>query len=503
MRVFIAALATETNTFSPFPTGRLAFHEAPPSRDGSREGNPQSNPALMAWRRLADAAGDDVIESWSAHAQPAGVTVRAVYEALRDAILDDLKQAQAEAKGNAPIDVILLALHGAMVAEGIEDCEGDLLAHMRALAPAAAIGTVLDLHCHLTPAMMRHADFVVPCREYPHIDFGERATELFTLCRQLARGEIRPVGAWVDTKMIGVYPTFDEPMRGIVAGLHALEKQRGVLSVGIAHGFPWADVADVGTRVLAYADAEAALAADAALAVARRLYSERDALRPRYPDLASSLARAATLEGPIVLGDYGDNPGGGAPGDSTFFLRALLNEPRQQPAAIGCFFDPSVALLCADAGVGARLTVRLGGKHGPMSGDPIDVEVEVTAARESHHQGVFGTRRALGRSVALRHGHIHIAVVSTRTQTFEPDAFTGLDITLADKHLVAVKSSSHFEAGFKPIARHLWRVATPGTLGLDLAALPYTRRDGHFHPRISDPWATHGEPRAVIVERRR
>ena len=497
MRVFIAQLATETNTFAPFPTGALAFAECGPVRDASRAGSAHPCPVLATWRRMADVVGDETIESLSAFAQPAGVTVRRVYEGLRDQIVADLRQARQA----APVQMVLLSLHGAMVAEGIDDCEGDLLAHVRRVVPDAVVGIELDLHCHLSAAMLTLADLVIAVKEYPHIDGAERAVELFDLCRRQALGEIAPVAVMVDTHMIGVYPTFDEPMKSIVAELRAVEAQPGVLSASIAHGFPWADVADVGTRVLVYANGDAQAAAQQAQRLARRMYAQRDALLPRYPDIAAALDQAAALPGLTVLADSSDNPGGGAPGDSTFFLRALLDRDARA-TAVGCFFDPGVAILCAEAGVGARLPIRLGGKHGPMSGDPIDLAVEVLGVVPQHSQAALGARRQLGLSVGLRCGGIEIAVCSLRTQTFSPEAFTGLGIALHDKRCVVVKSSSHFAADFGPIAQQIIRVATPGTLDLNFAALPYTKRDGHYHPRLDDPWAAFGEPQAQVFHRR-
>ena len=195
MRVFIAQLATETNTFAPFPTGALAFAVCGPVRDASRDSSAHPSPVLATWRRLANAAGDQTIESLSAFAQPAGVTVRRVYEALRDEIVADLRRAHEA----APVQTVLLSLHGAMVAEGIDDCEGDLLAHVRRAVPDAVVGIELDLHCHLTEAMLTLADLVIAVKEYPHIDGAERAVELFGLCWRLALGEVAPVAAWVMT----------------------------------------------------------------------------------------------------------------------------------------------------------------------------------------------------------------------------------------------------------------------------------------------------------------
>lgn len=490
MRIFIGCLATETNTFAPFPTGRAAFELNGVDRHASTKGMGPFSPPLIAFRRLAEADGHEVVESISAWAQPSGVTVRAVYEEIRDAILADLDAA-------GEVDAVLLMLHGAMVADGYEDCEGDLLARIRERAPGAAIGAELDPHCHLTEAMVGATDVIIAGKEYPHTDFGERAEELYRLVIRTAAGEIAPVAALVDCRMIGFYPTGDEPMRSIVDAFAAAESRAPILSASLAHGFAWADVPELGARVLVYADADPQAAAAEAERLARLFYGQRDALAFTPPGVEESLDRAAGLNGRVVLGDFADNPGGGAPGDSTFLLRAMV-ERRVDRAAVGAFWDPGAAALCADAGVGATLPVRLGGKCGPASGDPLDLEVTVMAVEEQHTQGVWGGRQKLGRSVWLRAGGIDIVVCSIRSQVFEPDLFTGLGIDLAAKRLVVVKSSNHYRAGFEAVADHLWPVATPGTMTARFEDLPYSKIDRPRYPMTPDPWAETGGPRAQV-----
>ncbi|WP_408589854.1 M81 family metallopeptidase [Novosphingobium sp.] len=497
-RIFIGGIATETNTFAPFPTGMSGFAENGLTRNSSRTGaTPLSGP-LSVFRNRGEADGHHIVESLFASAQPSGITVRSAYEKLRDTILDELALADLSEAGR--IDVVLLMLHGAMVAQGYDDCEGDIITRVRTIVPNAVIGIELDPHCHLTHTMVAQADLVVIGKEYPHVDFEDRAHELYDLCLRAASGRIQPVAALIDLKVIGFYPTFDPPMSDIVAEMKAAEAAAPVLSVSIAHGFPWADTADVGTRVLVYSDADTDRAAAVASRFASRLYDLRETLMPRYPDIATSLDKARSLNGRIVLGDFADNPGGGASGDSTFFLAAML-ERGVTDAVIGAFWDPLVAQVCADAGTGAHLQVRLGGKCGPWSGQPVDLAVEVMGVVEDHSQGVFGQRQPMGRSVWLRHNGLDIAVCSVRTQVFEPDAFTGLGIRLDDKRLIVVKSSNHYQAGFRPGADHIWHVRSPGTMGMDFATIPYTKRDPCFFPNVSDPWAESGAPVPVIVHR--
>jgi microcystin degradation protein MlrC len=192
----------------------------------------------------------------------------------------------------------------------------------------------------------------------------------------------------------------------------------------------------------------------------------------------------------VVLADTADNAGGGAPGDNTALLRAML-ERRTDQAALGAIWDPIAALACADAGVGATLRLRLGGKCGPASGDPLDVTAVVHGIAEDFRQSGLGTSKTrMGLTVWLRIDGIDVVVNSIRTQVFSPDAFTGLGIDLGDKRIVAVKSSQHFQGGFAPIAAQIIRVATPGAIQMDFANLAYAKkRDLNYHPRVADPLA--------------
>jgi microcystin degradation protein MlrC len=299
----------------------------------------------------------------------------------------------------------------------------------------------------------------------------------------------------VDCRIIGFYPTFDLPMKDVVAAFREVSGKGPIVTAELAHGFPWADVADLGTRVLVYADGDAGAAAAEAERLAALIYRQREALTPVIPDIGASLDKARGLNGRTVLGDFADNPGGGAPGDSTFFLHALIDRGVDD-AVIGAFWDPFAAATCADAGVGAVLPLRLGGKCGTMSGEPVDLEVEVMGVREIHSQGVFGERQPMGRSVWVRSGGIDIIICSVRTQVFEPDAFTGLGVPLEGRRLVIVKSSNHYRAGFGPVADDLWHVASPGAMSLDFARLPYTKVASTMYPMTRDPWAAQGAPKA-------
>jgi microcystin degradation protein MlrC len=487
MKIFMATLATETNTFSPLPTGRAAFTGGREwyRHDASRKPITIGNIPLIAWRRLGEADGHTVVESICTFAQPAGTTLRPVYEELRDMILMDLRAAM-------PVDVVLLFMHGAMVAHGYDDCEGDTLERVRQIVGrGATIGLELDLHCHLTEQMRVNADVIILYKEYPHVDIGDRAPELYRICLDSALGKVRPVMAYYDCRMIGTYRPTQDPVRGFVDRMTALEGRDGILSVSFGHGFPWADVADVGSKIVVVADRDT----EAAGALARRLGEElwrmRDAATARLETIDDGLDSVASGggNGPLVLADASDNAGGGAPSDNTAILRRVLQRGMTN-VVVGCFWDPQAVQFCIEAGEGTTFMLRIGGKCGAASGDPVDLMVTVRGIALDHSQGgLSGGRAGYGPSVWVSADGVDLVLTTQRQQVFSPDAFTGLGLTLHDKAVVVVKSSQHFQAGFAPVARAIRYVSGPGALDFDYAALPYTKCTRPFWPRVADPFA--------------
>lgn len=486
MKIFIAGLATETNTFSPIPTGWAGFKDGRIwfRNDGSRHPAVSGNVPLITWRRLAEADGQEVAESLCTFAQPAGTTLKHVYEGLRDMLLDDLRQA-------GPVDVVLLFMHGAMVAHGYDDCEGDTLARVReVVGPGVKIGIELDLHCHLTELMRTSADAIITYKEYPHIDMAERAEELYALCTRAARGEVNPVTAYHDCRMISMWRTPQEPMKSFVARMQALEGKDGILSVSFGHGFPWGDVEEVGAKMVVIADGDVSKAEALAKTLGEEVWAMREATSTRHDTIDEGIDHAlAGTGGPMVLADVADNAGGGAPSDNTAILRRLVDRG-VKGAVIGCFWDPQSVAFCQEAGEGANFLLRIGGKCGPSSGDPVDLMVTVRKVESDFSQtGLSGGRASFGPSAWVSADGIDIVLTSKRQQTFAPDAFTGLGITLEDKALVVVKSTQHFHAAFAPVAREIRYVAAPGAIPPDYANIPFTKRTRPFWPRVADPFS--------------
>ena len=475
MRIFTALLGTETNTFSPFLTGFANFEQTYLVRGGAHGDQPFSFAVpLIRWRDLASARGWQLVESLATFAMPAGKTLRHVYERYRDEILGDLRAA-------LPVDAVLLMLHGAMVAQGYDDCEGDLVERVRGIVGAGVpIGVELDLHCHVTPRLIANADAVITFKQYPHTDPPERAHELFAIVAQAAEHTLKPVTSVYDCRMIGVYHTSQEPVRSFVTHMQAHEGKHGVLSVSLAHGFPWGDVPDMGTKMLVVTDDQPENGTALARRLGEQFFAMRHRVQPHYETLDSALELAIASEaGPVVLADVADNAGGGAPNDSTFILRRLI-ERNVENAALGCIWDPVVVAIALDVGEGVELDLRLGGKMGPLSGDPVDLRVRVgKIARQATQRFGAGTAK-LGDAVALHAANdLDIVVISQRTQTFSPEVFTNVGIDPTRKHVLVVKSMQHFYAGFAPIARQILYVSAPGALIPHFKQLNYenARRD--------------------------
>ena len=470
MRVFTASLATETNTFAPMPTGLSAFTD-----DGAYF-PAGTHPAgmsffagpLVAARQRAREQGWTLVEGLVAAAQPGGTTTRLAYETLRDRLLADLRAA-------LPVQLVLLGLHGAMVADGYPDCEGDLLTRVRQIiGPGVVLGAELDPHHHLSATMLAQADLLIAFKQYPHTDILERAVELVDLCAAQVQHGRRPLASVVDCEMAVVVHTTRQPAQGFVQRLQALEGQGAVLSISLTHGFPWGDVADMGTKLLVYTDGRQAEGDALARQLADELIALRTQLEPAWLDIDQTLdAALAAPPGLVVIADSADNPGGGAAGDSTFVLRRLV-ERGVAGAALGPLWDPQAVRIAFDAGVGARLPLRIGGKTGPLSGAPLDADCQVLALRRDMVMSALaGTTQPLGDCALVAVGGVQVVLISRRSQAMGTDLFTQLGCDPAAQRIVVLKSSQHFRAAFAPLAVQVLYCAAPGAVTADLRQLPY------------------------------
>lgn len=471
MRIFSATIATETNTFSPLPTSLRAFQEQVFFRPGE---HPDDAPRmctapLFVARKRAKRDGFTLIEGSCFAASPAGTVNRRDYEFMRDEVLEQIRAAM-------PLDAVVLGLHGAMVAHGYDDVEGDILERTREIVgDKCVIGVELDPHCHLTLKRLRNANLIVLYKEFPHTDVVDRAEELLTLVLRTVRGEIKPVMSVYDCRQIGSYPTQFPLMRAFVDKLYALEGKDGILSVSVAHCFPYADVPELSGRILVIADGDKAKADALATKLGEEFVSMRGKTMPEFFTVEEGVRVAMEApEGPIVIAEPSDNAGGGAPSDNTTILRELIARGAQS-AAVGPIWDPVAVALCFDAGEGARFPLRFGGKIGPASGIPIDAIVEVTKLATNCWQDFGPSRVPLGDCAAVKVNGVEAVLITKRTQAFGLDLFRNVGIEPTQRKILVCKSTNHFAAAFGPIAKRVIYVDSHAPLSRDYRKIPFTK----------------------------
>jgi microcystin degradation protein MlrC len=480
-RVFVASLATETNSFSPLRTDLTDFHQSFYAPPGQHPQTPTLCSAVFPALRARAARGEiTLIEGTATWAEPGGLINRATWEGLRDEILGQLGAA-------LPVDAVILGLHGAMIAEGELDPEGALIAACRALAPSAKIGVSFDPHSHLSARRVRNADIITVFKEFPHTDFVRAGEDCVALTLAALKGKIAPVISTFDVRMIEVLPTSRQPMRGFVDGMLALESSGEVLSVSLIHGFMAGDSPDLGAKVIVITDGDARRGAALARRLGQEVFSFRGRTRPDFLPPAAALALAAVSPRPVVLADVWDNPGGGTAGDSTILLAEALASGVSN-AALGPLWDPMAVRICFAAGQGAELDLRFGGKTSAHAGPPIDAHVRVNHLQRGAVQSFGASTVPLGDCAVIAVAGIEVVLNTNRAQAFSPDLFANLGIDPTKRDLLIVKSTNHFHGAFAPIAGTVLYCAVEGPYPNDPTRTPYRYLTRPIWPIIANPF---------------
>lgn len=423
---------------------------------------------------------------------PSGRITREALEAARDTMVKELCEAHAE----KPLDGIALALHGAAAAEGYPDVEGEILRAVREkLGREIPIGVCLDLHANVTEEMVALSDVLIGVRCYPHVDEPETGREMMKLLCDAAQSGKRPCMRLIKLPWLLV-PAYGLTTSGAGSDvrercLAAEARDPRVLRTTFFHGFPYADIAAAGVSVVAVADTEEAADA-AARNIARYAWDKRHAFTIPTHSAKEAVDLALSQEdGPVVINESSDNPGGGTPADGTHLLRELIE--RNVPSAFGYIRDPEVAQQAAKAGVGAHISCRLGGKTDHYHGEPIEIE---DAYVRSVCDGTFvmhspmgkGSRGCYGTTVCLVVGNVSIVVNGGRIQTYDDSPFYIAGVDWREQKILALKSTHHFKAWWADQVPAIIACDSPGIHSADLSGVPLERANKSYYPLGNPEW---------------
>ena len=485
-KIVVAMMMHETNTFSPVPTPLAAFR--PLAGDAAVEEFRDTNTQLGGFLHVAREIGAEVAVPLAAGAHPSGYVEKAAYEDMCEAIVGAIRNG---------CDAAFLALHGAMVAEHVDDGEGELLRRIRAVAPRLPIAVGLDFHSHMTAPMVEDATVITGYRTYPHVDMGETGERAGRTLVRALNGEVAPAMVWGSRPMMTstlVHTPSRQPMKDIMDVAIAAEASGAVLNASVFGSFPHADVPHLSCSAVIVCDRRT----DEGRALLDRLldlaWDRREAFLYKGAPLAAQIAHARTLgEGPIVLVDHGDNTASGGTQDVMSVIEEALRQGLDDGVA-GPICDPASVKRIIEAGTAASVTLPLGGKIDMpqinLKGKPLTVTGKVTRITEGEFvvtgPMATGTRVRMGRTAVLDTGPMQIVVSERRSEPFDLGVFTHCGIDPRRKKHVLIKSRQHFRAGFEPIARHIVLCDGDGCTSSDLRLFTYRKRRRPLYPFETD-----------------
>ncbi len=476
MRLVTGTISHETNVFSTIKTDLDEFRRRLLLRgDEVFEHFRGTKTPVGGFLEGCGEHGFELVPTIFASATPSGRITDAAFDSLLSEMLDGIRDAGS-------IDGVVLHLHGAGVSESHDDIEGYILSQVRKLVGGLPLISTFDLHANHTRLMVDSADVLIGYDTYPHVDGFERGVEAIGVMKKLIDGNLKPTKAFRQPPMIPALQaqfTRRYPMSSLIKRAHDLEAIEGVETITVAAGFPWSDFEDVGLSIIVTTNDDQQLAdrcADELSSLAWRL--RRDFLVKPVP-VPEAIRRVSTAEeGPIVLADIGDNPGGGAPCDGTFVLKAVL-EARLEDGVLAVMADPEAVGEAVSAGVGNEIVMDLGGKTDELHGEPLRVKgfVKLISDGKFIAKGPMGTgsERDLGLTAVLRVGGVDIIVTEKRVQPTDLQLYRSLGMEPSEKKFIVVKSSVHYRAAHEPIAKEVIELDTPGLTSPRLAGFDFKK----------------------------
>lgn len=489
MKFVIAQMQHETNTFSPLPTPWESFgsHGGPLLGEAAYRGRKGTNMSMAAFIDIAEAEGAQVVTPIAAWANPSGPVDPLAYDRICDAICDAIAQG---------CDAILLDLHGAMVVrDRTDDGEGTLLERVRRLAPKTPLAVALDLHANVTPLMARNCDVLTGYKTYPHIDQYEAGKLAGTLLLRYMRGEIKPVIAWGNRPVLAqtlCMNTDESPMREFVDAAKRAEHS-GLLAATAFGGFQMADFEHAGISVVTVADGDKTLAERACNEILDTAWQRKEDFIYRGTPMVEAIARAKRMAdetgGPILLLDHADNCASGSQQDTMYVLREALAQGLTD-IAVGPVLDPEAVATLIDAGVGAEVTLEIGGKMDMPAIDRCGEPLELTGIVRAITDGEYtitgpqftGLRCSMGRTAVLDTGAVQIVVTERNQEPWDRGVFTSVGIDPTRKRFLLLKSRMYYRPVFLPIAKGAVFCDAPGVSSSDWTLFDYKKIRRPIYP---------------------
>ena len=493
-KAVIAMMKHETNTFSPVPTPIERFARGfplPPRGRDAYDAFKGIGSAMAAYIDLAEREGWEIVTPIAAQASPSAPVQDSAYQEMTDAICE------AVADG---CDAVMLDLHGAMVTESREDGEGGLMVRLRGIAPDVPIAVALDMHTNLYPEIVDNATTLAGYTTYPHIDNYETGMRAGEALIKAIKGEAKPVLAWGNRPMLPHVMrqgTGDFPNKELQERVKAMESGGEAMVATLFTGFPHADIRNAGLSVCVVTDNDLATAERLRDELLESAWADREAWVYRIEPLGESMARAKQVtEGPVVLLDHYDNSASGGTQDTTTVLSAIL-EAGLEDVAVFAICDPEAVQTLIAAGVGAQVTLYIGGKMDMPSIGKTGAPVTVTGTVKLISDGLYrnlgpastGLLMDMGPTVVLDTGKVEIVVISRQQEPNDKNCLLSLGIDPARKKYLMLKSRIHYRAGFGDIAKQVIECAGTGVCTSDYSQLTFENVRRPIYPLdlINDP----------------
>ncbi len=476
MRILVAMMKHETNTFSPIVADWKRFQDwsAYLGEDALKAYEGTGMP-FGAYVELAKAAGAEIITPVAAEAMPSGPVTEDAFNRMAEPILDVVREG---------VDAAMLDLHGAMVTEHAEDGEGLLLEKIREIDPDLPIAVTLDLHCNLTSKIMDNCTALIGYKTYPHVDMYEVGKQIGQVLLDGMAGKVNPVMSWGNTQLLSQtlrQGTDDEPMATLIRLCREAEKEPGVLAATAFGGFALADIRDAGNSVIVVTDGNKDLADQVRDRILAAAWERREDFVYEHTPLEEQVAAAKELtEGPVLLLDHADNCGSGATQDVMTVIAEVLRQGLED-VAVAAVWDPGAVQEMQKAGVGSTITLDLGGKTDMPSigevGEPLrltgTVKILSNGEWTVHGPMYTGVKVFMGPTAVLDTGNMEIVIVSNHHEPWDVGVFTSVGIQPEHKKYLILKSRIHYRAGFAPIGKATLRLDGKGVTTSDNNLLNY------------------------------